>query len=85
MIGLLCFLFVVIVFAGLQRFGSYSLYMPMTNKPWSHWERFQFKWFLWFPWARLENEYNSAVVECINNDPTHEGPPLPPPNVWRSH
>ena len=66
----------VLFFVVPQRFAIYSLYAPMTKRPWSEWERFQFKWFPWFPWARLDNEYVPPV------DPGYKGPPLPPRSKW---
>lgn len=61
------------------RIGIYPLYSKMTNRPWSKWETFQFKWFIWFPWDKLENEYNKAHYKCCTEP---DGSPSPPPNVW---
>ena len=57
MFYLIIILILILVLGVIPQRSSYTIYQPLTNKPWTQWENFQFKWNPFFSWARLENEY----------------------------
>jgi len=76
LIIILCVFLVIIL--GSQR-SMYNIYFPLTNKPLTAKEIWQFKWVPWFPWARLENEY----MKKERSDPNSKHY-LEAPSIWES-
>ena len=66
-----------------QRFRIYQVFSPATCKPWTAWERFQFKWNPFFPWWELDNAYANAQYKVtLAKCQAKHLPPPHSPSLW---